>query len=73
MSYATLEKKLKALPQAALEEVSSYVDYIFFKFTASEKTTSSKSLKKGFGCLKDIPCNMSLEFDKPLEEFTEYM
>lgn len=73
MSYTTLEKKLKALPQAALEEVSSYVDYIFFKFTASEKTTSSKSRKKGFGCLKDIPCNMSLEFDKPLEEFAEYM
>ena len=46
MSYATLEKKLKALPQAALEEVSSYVDYIFFKFTVSEKNTSSKSRKK---------------------------
>ena len=73
MSYATLEKKLKALPQAALEEVSSYVDYIFFKFTVSEKNTSSKSQKKGFGCLKDIPCKMSFEFDKPLEEFAEYM
>ncbi len=46
MSYTTLEKKLKALPQAALEEVSSYVDYIFFKFTVSEKNTSSKSQKK---------------------------
>ena len=73
MSYATLEKKLKALPQAALEEVSSYVDYIFFKFTVSEKNTSSKSRKKCFGCLKDIPCKMSFEFDKPLEEFAEYM
>ncbi|QTQ14222.1 DUF2281 domain-containing protein [Treponema parvum] len=73
MSYSTLEKKLKSLPQAALEEVSSYVDYIFFKFAVSEKDIASKSQKKGFGCLKDIPCKMSLEFDKPIEEFAEYM
>jgi len=73
MLYSNLEKKLKLLPQAALEEVSSYVDYIFFKFTTSEKNTTSKNQKKGFGCLKDIPCKMSLEFDKPLEEFAEYM
>lgn len=73
MPYSTLEKKLKLLPQAALEEVSSYVDYIFFKFTKSEKNTVSPSSKKGFGCLKDIPCKMSPEFDKPLEEFAEYM
>ena len=73
MPYSTLEKKLKLLPQAALEEVSSYVDYIFFKFTPAEKNTAPKSSKKGFGCLKDIPCKMSREFDEPLEEFAEYM
>ncbi|MGI5174331.1 DUF2281 domain-containing protein [Treponema sp. OMZ 840] len=73
MLYGTLEKKLKSLPQAALEEVSSYVDYIFFKFSASEKNTATKGQKKGFGCLKDIPCKMSPEFDKPLEDFAEYM
>ena len=73
MPYSTLEKKLKLLPQAALEEVSSYVDYIFFKFTTEEKNTAPKSSKKGFGCLKDIPCKMSREFDEPLEEFAEYM
>ena len=73
MPYSTLEQKLKLLPQAALEEVSSYVDYIFFKFTASKKNTATESQKKGFGCLKDIPCKMSFEFDKPLEEFAEYM
>jgi len=73
MLYGTLEKKLKSLPQAALEEVSSYVDYIFFKFTESKKNTATESQKKGFGCLKDIPCKMSPEFDEPLEDFAEYM
>ena len=73
MVYSTLEKKLQSLPQAALEEVSSYVDYILFKFTLSGKSTILKSQKKGFGCLKDIPCQMSPGFDEPIEEFTEYM
>ncbi len=73
MSYAVLESKLKSLPQTALEEVSSFVDYVFFKFAVSEKRQPPASRKKGFGCLKDIPCKMSPDFDEPLEEFTEYM
>lgn len=28
--------------------------------------------KKGFGCLKDIPCKMSPDFDEPLEEFEHF-
>ena len=73
MSYPVLEEKLKTLPQSALEEVASYVDYIFYKFTTSEKQNNIRTKKKGFGCLKDIPCKMSPDFDKPLEEFAEYM
>ena len=44
--YSRLEKKLKLLPQTALEEISSYVDYILFKFTTLEKNASSQSQKK---------------------------
>ncbi|PWK93095.1 DUF2281 domain-containing protein [Hallerella porci] len=72
MNYALLEKKLKSLPQSALDEIDSYVDYIFFKF-ASEESSKSVSQKKGFGCLKDIPCKMAPDFDEPLEEFAEYI
>lgn len=28
--------------------------------------------KKGFGCLKDIPCKMAPNFDEPLEEFERF-
>ncbi|MGP1459492.1 MAG: hypothetical protein ACTTKL_09300 [Treponema sp.] len=52
MSYSSLEKKLKLLPQTALEEFSSYEDDILFKFTTLEKNTLSEGQKKGFGCLK---------------------
>lgn len=73
MSYSILEQKIKSLPQIALEEVSSYVDYVFYKFSTTENTNMKVSKKKGFGCLKDIPCKMSPNFDEPLEEFAEYM
>lgn len=72
MTYAVLEKKLKSLPQSALDEINSYVDYIFFKF-ASEENAKQAAQKKGFGSLKDIPCKMAPNFDEPLEEFAEYM
>ena len=73
MSYTVLEQKLNALPQTALEEIYSYIDNIFLKFTSSEENETNKSSKKGFGCLKDIPCKMSADFDEPLEELAEYM
>lgn len=73
MEYPALENKLKTLPQAAIDEVATYIDYVFYKFTTPEKHNPSVSKKKGFGCLKDIPCKMSPDFDEPLEEFAEYM
>lgn len=73
MPYEVLEKKLKSLPQIALEEVSSYVDYVFYKFSKAEGLNLKISKKKGFGCLKDIPCKMAPNFDDPLEDFLEYM
>ncbi len=73
MSFAALEKKLNSLSQAALAEIFSYVDYVFFKFSSNDNGKSIGSKKKGFGCLKDIPCKMAPNFDEPLEEFAEYM
>ena len=73
MYYAGIEEKLKTLPQTALKELSSYIDYMFYKFTTPKKSTAFHAQKKGFGCLKDIPCTMSPDFDEPLAEFAEYM
>lgn len=73
MIYPALENKLKTLPQAAIEEVATYIDYVFYKFTTPEKQNHTESKKKGFGCLREIPCKMSPDFDEPLEEFEEYM
>ncbi len=71
MPTAVLEKKINALPQFAIDEVSDFVDYIYYKLGMNSKNPSVK--KSGFGCLKDIPCKMSDDFDAPLEDFKEYM
>ncbi|MGP1455054.1 MAG: hypothetical protein ACTTJ7_04740 [Treponema sp.] len=53
MVYSGLEKKLKLLSQTALEEISSYVDYILFKFTTLEKKCFiEERAKKRFRLLK---------------------
>jgi len=73
MEYPALENKLKTLPQAAIDEIATYINYVLYKYTTPEKQNLTVSKKKGFGCLKDIPCKMSPDFDEPLEEFAEYM
>lgn len=71
MPTAVLEKKINALPQSAIDEVSDFVDFIYHKLGMDKEEASGK--KGGFGCLKDIPCRMADDFDAPLEDFKEYM
>ena len=61
MEYPALENKLKTLPQAAIDEIADYIDYIFYKFTTPEKQNHTVSKKKGFGRLKDIPFSFKKE------------
>lgn len=72
MLYSKIETKLQSLPETALLEVDSYIDYVRYKFAVSENANMPPS-KKGFGCLKEIPCKMSPDFDEPLDDFAEYM
>ena len=32
MSYETLVKQIKTLPEACIEEVSKYIDYVLFQY-----------------------------------------
>ena len=66
MIYSALENKLEALPPAAIEDVATYIDFLLYKYTTSKKQNHIVSKKKGFGCLKDIPCKLSPNFDESL-------
>ena len=50
MSYATLERQIRSLPESCLEEVSRYIDFVIYK---QEKANSKEqNLSRYFGCLK---------------------
>lgn len=50
MSYATIEKQIRAVPVEYLDEISDYIDYILFKANHSEKT-GTKNTSQYFGCI----------------------
>lgn len=56
MPYDVLEKKIKALPATAFDEVSHYVDYIYSIYVAdkmSEQERKLEALDGVFGILSD--------------------
>jgi len=56
MPYDVLERKIKALPATAFDEVSHYVDYIYSIYVADKKSEQEKKLEALdgiFGILSD--------------------
>ncbi len=51
MSYATLEKKIKSLPEDYLEEISNYIEFIIFRHKQTSQPKTS-NLSKFFGSMK---------------------
>ena len=62
MSYATLENKIRALPEECLDEVSDYIDYILFRMQMKKKTSTTQDKSDFFGILKGIPDGLDLQF-----------
>ena len=56
MPYDVLEKKIKALPSTAFDEVSHYVDYIYSIYVGDKKNEQERKLEALdgiFGILSD--------------------
>ena len=70
MSYASLEKEIETLPHAAISEVVDFIRLIKLKFPEENNVAAKKSM---YGIWKNEPFYMSPDFDKPLEDFAEYM
>ena len=68
MSYATLEKKLKLIPEAYLDEVSD-IEFLLFKINAQEENDAKTDLSEFFGSVRikedglDIQRRMRDEWD----------
>ncbi len=69
MSYATLEKKLKLIPEAYLDEVSDYIEFLLFKINVPKEDDTKTDLSEYFGSVKmkedglDIQRRMRDEWD----------
>ncbi|MBQ1311232.1 MAG: DUF2281 domain-containing protein [Blautia sp.] len=61
MSYATIEKQIRSLPEECLDEVSNYIDFLLFKMQMNKDDSVIQDNSKYFGVLKSIPDGLDLQ------------
>ncbi|MBQ9069561.1 MAG: DUF2281 domain-containing protein [Eggerthellaceae bacterium] len=61
MTYATLEKQLKLLPEECMDEVSSFVDYLLFRQGSKSTAETHGNLAKHFGALKGLKDGLAVQ------------
>jgi hypothetical protein len=67
MEATVLERKVKQLPFEARQDVSDYLDFLFYKYH------DLKPVKPYAGCMKGTVTWMSDDFNEPLDDFKDYM
>ena len=77
MSIADVQEKLKTIPEEYLGDVYSFLELLEYKAlykNKKEHTAYSKRYpNRRAGILKDPNFWMSDDFDKPLDDFQDYM
>ncbi len=61
MSYDTLERQIRMLPEEYLEDVSRYIEFVIFKLQKSEGTKPVQDMDTYFGVLKNMPDGLELQ------------
>ena len=61
MSYAILEKQIRALPEEYLDEVSSYIEFLLFRLKEKKDSAISEDKSSYFGSLPQMPDGMKLQ------------
>lgn len=72
METGTLEKKIAKLPDSLKLKVEGYVDALLYE-EAEMFLSAQVEIKKGFGGGKGLIDYMADDFNKPLEDFKDYM
>ena len=75
MALSDIEKQLKTIPAEYLTEVYNYLELLQYKILyEKQKNISDKKFpNRRPGILKDPNFYMSPDFDKPLDDFKEYV
>ena len=61
MSYASLEKQIRRLPEECLDEVSNYIDFILNRMQVGKNDSLTQDNSTFFGVLKNIPDGMDIQ------------
>ncbi len=67
MNSLTIYTKINSLPDSIRLEILDFIDYLIEKHKTKNNTKHPKA-----GCMKGV-FKMKNDFDKPLEDFKEYM
>ena len=55
MSYDTLEKQIRMLPEDCLDDVSHYVEFIMYRLKLRNQRQQTSDLSDYFGIMKNMP------------------
>lgn len=55
MSYDTLEKQIRLLPEDCLDDVSHYIEFILYRLQSHSKKQQVPDLSDYFGIMKNMP------------------
>ena len=75
MALSDIEKQLKTIPAEYLTEVYNYLELLQYKilYEKQKNISDNKFPNRRPGILKDPNFYMSPDFDKPLDDFKEYV
>lgn len=52
MSYEAVLKQVKSVPEACLDEISNYIDYVIYRYEKQETEKKKGNLSEFFGTMK---------------------
>ena len=55
MSYDTLEKQIRMLPEDCLDDVSHYIEFIIYRMQLRDKKQQAPDLSAFFGIMNNLP------------------
>lgn len=55
MTYDTLEKQIRLLPEDCLDDVSHYIEFILYRLQSHSKKQQDSDLSDYFGIMKNLP------------------
>ena len=61
MSYASIERKIKSVPEECLDQIEDYIEFVLFRIDQGESHTETRKLSDYFGCISSEIDGMTVQ------------